>query len=133
MEGKRPSIGVRVFVVGSILTGLLVSVAPLSEFLIAYELNIYIVLVLSTALLFVIAGVGMLKLKNWGRMLFLSLLGSNMLFGVQGVYFGVPLTVVPGVEGVYLPAFLALSLLPFAAAVLYFTRSKVRHQFRNQT
>ena len=133
MEGKKPLIGVKIFGVGLILIGLLVSVAPLSEFMIAYSLNMYIVLVLSAAILFIIAGSGMLTLKNWARVLFLCLLGLNMLFGVRGIYIGAPLAVAPGAEGVYVPTFLLLSLLPFATAMLYFIRPKVRRQFQDQT
>lgn len=128
----KPSIGVRVFGVSAILIGLLVAAAPISEFMIVYNLNIYVVLVLGAAILFVIAGVGVLKLKNWARVLLLCLLGLNMVMGLSGMYLGVPLAVVPGAEWVYLPTFLVSSLLPFAVALGYFARPKIRRQFQGR-
>ena len=128
MAGKR-SIGVTAFGLVAILLGALVAAGPIRE-LLTYELNLYVALGISAGMLLMVSGVFILRRRSWARWLFLGLMGGNTVLGLQGVYYGVPLAVVPGVEWIYWPAFLLLSLLPFVVAVYYFTRPYVKDQFK---
>lgn len=104
---------------------------PLMIIFISGPLRLLIAVVASISL---VCSIGILRLKNWARLLticFTSLLllpcsyiiVRLIIFTIQGGYKG------PQAIG-YLPLLLVIPYIPFYAPLIYFTRPKVKEQFK---
>jgi len=131
MEKKRSN-GVSLFASFALIWGLILIPTIVRE--IMFSIGVYAIFLLVGSLSLICAGVFMFRLKNWARLLFLIIMTINAFMGLQGVYFGSPLTIAtqPGVEtkSFYLNTFLIISLFPLALSLFYFTRKKVKDQFK---
>ena len=130
---KRRSKGVTFLGVASLFLGTLLLAGYFGGGYSSFDLDVFSLIQLIATFGFIVAGFFILQLKNWARVVFLVLMGLNAVAGLHGVYFGSPLTVVPGKGDiflkVYLPIFFVASFLPFVIAFYFFTRSKVKGQF----
>ena len=83
---------------------------------------------------FIVSGLFLLRLKNWARICFLTLMGLNMIAGLYRIYFGGILTVIssPGEDSLsaYFSNFAVFSIVPFIITLYFFTRPKVKEQFQ---
>ena len=131
---KKRSKGVIFFGVLSSLIGAMLLASYFGGGFSLFDLDSFNLLRLTATIGFILSGLFILNLKNWARILFLVLMGVNMFGGLYGTYFGFPLTVVPvsgnGFLNVYFPTFLIGSFLPFMISIYFFTRPKVKEQFR---
>jgi hypothetical protein len=131
---KVMSKGVRFFGIVSLLFGAILLAGYFGGGYSLFDFGMFNLIRLIATIGFILSGLFILKLKNWARITFLILMGFNMLAGLYGVYFGCPLTVIPGKGDVflrvYLPTFGVLSFLPFIISFYYFTRPKVKEQFK---
>ncbi len=129
MVVKKRSLGVTVFGALSMFLGGSMLWGFVSEFMILYLLDAFVVMRALAAIGFIISGLFIFQLHNWARLLFLFLMGLNVYTALHGVYFGTPVAVIPGKEGLYVPMFFLIALLPFCITLYFFTRPSVRAQF----
>ncbi len=93
-----------------------------------FRLDLYPTLLFLASICFFISGIFIFQLKKWAPILFLLLLGINLVLSLKGVYWGAPLSIAPGLDKSHfkITSFLTLSLLPFVIAIIYFSNSKVK-------
>lgn len=140
MEKKRP-VGVIVFGIIGIIIGSAV-LFYLSMLEINPEIrsrNFLFPLHLTVGISFIVSGIAMFKLRNWGRILFLWLMIIYSLFGLVIAFVFYILSYRPYDPQMYrfvyefgLPVgiYVAFFLLPSVTSIYYFTRHKVKEQFR---
>lgn len=140
MEKKR-TVGVIVFGIIGISIGL---AAILIHVIInqnssSWSLSPFSLPYLIAAINFIVSGISMLKLRNWGRILFLWLMIIYALFGLFGALF-LYIFYPPfydrsyeskmTIRSISVGFYFAVFLLPSITSIYYFTRHKVKEQFR---
>lgn len=80
-------------------------------------------------LFFLISGIGILKLKNWARVILITLISINFIASLIGLCFSIIKALKGNINLFYIiSAF--ISLLIFVFVVYFFTRPKVKGQFK---
>jgi len=128
---KRP-VGVVVFGIIAIIIGSIIfySIIPLTKF--TYPFYLHSLPYFIVAILFILSGVGILKLKNWARILFFLLMIIWSFFGLQASRYMQVYYLIYRKSHSLGPiiGWVVYFLLPSLAAFYYFTRPKVKEQFK---
>lgn len=131
MTGKR-SIGVTLFGVSAIVLGLLTLLSEVMELIDVQDADyignsFYVVFLTQILYAFtlILSGIFILKLRNWARILFLLFMGLRLFQGMAGLYSNRH-----SFLAVMLPLFLVFNLLLFIISLYFFTRPKVKTQFK---
>ena len=128
MEKKR-SVGVTIFSVIMIIAGIVLIFAT-------YSVPLIIESFMPTAMLslciIIIVGIYILKRKNWARILVLWVTSLWVIVGLLTTYSSIFKTAMPGSKLVVniVADFLIWHFLPFVTTFYFFTRPKVREQFK---
>lgn len=144
---KKRSVGVTVFGVVGIAIGLwiIIGFAMLSSFATGiYTTSSCVDLLVQffyaiLALGFTVCGASILTLRHWARILFLSFMGVYSLLGLVPLYF---VTVINAAYGggiihigplmFFLGVYLVVFGLPTVLSFIFFTRPKVKEQFKKE-
>lgn len=136
MEKKRP-VGVTVFGIAGIIYGSLILLGIL--FYMGYIGSIpsymvsYVLILIFFGIGFAVSAIYILKLINLARLVFICLMIFYLLAGVFPAYalIIVELADVGILAGLFLMAvYLLFFLLPSVASIVFFTRPKVKEQFK---
>jgi hypothetical protein len=129
----RKPVGIYVFSFLSCLIGSSLLFESFSEFSYSeFKLNIYSILLFTSAVIFLISGVFIFQLKRTGINLLFLLLFINLILSIWGIYWGGSLSFTPSYGKGHLKIifFLVFSMLPLLISFLYFNNPNIRKIFK---